>query len=93
MVNIKHHWWWKLNFIRQKFQFTNLVLLEEDHVVTADFIHTIEMMNEAVRRREKNDNFIMTLGTYKSKFSHLTTDWKQLISAQVIHIFKILDRS
>lgn len=83
VVNIKHHWWWKLNFIRQKFQnFTNLILLEEDHVVTADFIHTIRMMNEAVRRREKNDNYIMTLGTYKSKFSHLTTDWKQLISAQ-----------
>jgi len=79
VVNIKHHWWWKLNFIRQHYAFQHLVLLEEDHVVTPDFITTIDMMKTTIKQKEP---FLMTLGTYKSRLSHLTIDWRQLIGSQ-----------
>ena len=72
-----------MNYIRQNFDFEKLVLLEEDHVVTADFITTIEKMNKIVDAKQPDGNYVMTLGTYKSRFSHMTRDWQQLISAQV----------
>ena len=34
--NIKHHWWWKLNFVNQFFNFEKLILLEEDHALAVD---------------------------------------------------------
>jgi len=34
--NIKHHWWWKLNFVNQFFNFEKLILLEEDHALAND---------------------------------------------------------
>ena len=84
VVNIKHHWWWKLNWIKQNLPLDRLLLLEEDHVVTADFVDIIEKMVTLIETKgEKKDNYLMTLGTYKSKYSQTANDWQQLVSAQV----------
>lgn len=61
IVNIKHHWWWKLNFVSQFFSFDHLVLLEEDHALTSDALHVMELMESLPNQAD-----LMTLGHYKS---------------------------
>lgn len=61
IVNIKHHWWWKLNFVAQFFSFDHLVLLEEDHALTSDALHVMELMENL-----PNDSDLMALGHYKA---------------------------
>lgn len=62
IVNIKHHWWWKLNFINQFFNFDHLILLEEDHALSEDALHVMNLMNNY--RIEQNVD-LMALGHYK----------------------------
>mgnify|MGYP000676288053 CR=1 FL=1 len=63
IVNIKHHWWWKLNFLKQYFSFDHLVLLEEDHALGADSIQMMENMEKLKCERKECD--LMSLGHYK----------------------------
>jgi len=87
IVNIKHHWWWKLNRIYRLFaDFKQLVLLEEDHAVTPDFLHILHSLTEFSISANANinqgrDRFMMTFGTYKYKITENAADWQTIISA------------
>ena len=45
-MNIKHHWWWKLNFVNQYFKFGYLILVEEDHALSEDALHVLDLMKD-----------------------------------------------
>lgn len=85
IVNIKHHWWWKLNWIKQQFgRYNSLTLLEEDHAVTPDFLHISAILSRFAAEQNAqmgNGKFITTLGTYKFKMSQATDDWLSVVSA------------
>jgi len=72
----KHHWWWKANHVFHTLEvlkdFPGYVLfLEEDHYVSADFLHVLSLMI-----KEKNNLGsqvdILCLGTYLRKFNFKT---------------------
>lgn len=47
LTQIKHHFWWKMNYvfdaIMEKYKLsTNVLLLEEDHMVTPDIFHVLD---------------------------------------------------
>jgi alpha-1,6-mannosyl-glycoprotein beta-1,2-N-acetylglucosaminyltransferase len=63
-VNIKHHWWWKLNFINQFFEFKSLLLLEEDHALVPDAISVLNNMQQLNCEGKPCD--IISLGHYRS---------------------------
>lgn len=49
ITQIKHHWWWKLNFIMEHLNYTrnfhgDYLLMEEDHYTSPDLIHTWKQM-------------------------------------------------
>ena len=71
VVNIKHHWFWKLNYINQNFKFEKLILLEEDHQVTPDFLYVADLLENFAKTHNKPPvpRHILTLGTYKSKMT------------------------
>ena len=86
LVNIKHHWWWKLNF--SAIHFSNIetfVLLEEDHALMPDFVEIIAKIQSFAA--DKNPTmrphvpFITTLGTYKAKMTYNQRDWQTVISS------------
>lgn len=87
IVNIKHHWWWKLNRIKSYFPtYTYLILLEEDHAVTPDFLHITTQLNTFAadqngKINQNHDRFMTTLGTYKSKLTTVKDDWLTVVSA------------
>ncbi|CAJ0937615.1 unnamed protein product, partial [Mesorhabditis belari] len=51
LTQIKHHWWWKMNYVFDRVVVPHkltdkwVVLLEEDHYVTPDFLHVLEYMS------------------------------------------------
>ncbi|KAM8826868.1 alpha-1,6-mannosyl-glycoprotein 2-beta-N-acetylglucosaminyltransferase [Synchiropus picturatus] len=64
----KHHWWWKLHFVWDRVKtladFKGLVLLiEEDHYMSPDFIHLLKLMS-ALKREQCSDCDILSLGSY-----------------------------
>ena len=61
IVNIKHHWWWKLNFVDQNFKFGYLILVEEDHALSEDALHVLDLMKDV--RVDKGADLI-ALGHY-----------------------------
>uniref|UniRef100_A0A0N4ZCM6 Alpha-1,6-mannosyl-glycoprotein 2-beta-N-acetylglucosaminyltransferase n=1 Tax=Parastrongyloides trichosuri TaxID=131310 RepID=A0A0N4ZCM6_PARTI len=69
LSQIKHHWWWKLNYtfekVLKRFKITGkIILIEEDHYVMPDAIH---VLNSIYRDKDKlcNDCNIVVLGSYK----------------------------
>lgn len=53
-TQIKHHWWWKMNYVFNKVEVTAtfeglVVFLEEDHYVSEDFIHMLRLMDDKCR--------------------------------------------
>ncbi|CAD6191991.1 unnamed protein product [Caenorhabditis auriculariae] len=50
LTQIKHHWWWKMNYvfdgIVKRFNLKNswVLLLEEDHFVTPDALHVLDII-------------------------------------------------
>jgi len=86
IVNIKHHWWWKLNFSALHFShIETFVLLEEDHALMPDFVEIISQIQSFAA--DKNPTvrphvpFITTLGTYKAKMTNNQRDWQTVISS------------
>lgn len=64
----KHHWWWKLHFVWDRVRALNdhkglVLLIEEDHYLSADFIHLLKHM-DALRRDRCSDCDILSLGSY-----------------------------
>ena len=64
VTNIKHHWWWKLNFIQSYFSFERLVLLEEDHALLEDAFFMIGHLLQFKCNDSQCD--ILSLGTYQN---------------------------
>ncbi|KRY77248.1 Alpha-1,6-mannosyl-glycoprotein 2-beta-N-acetylglucosaminyltransferase, partial [Trichinella pseudospiralis] len=68
LTQIKHHWWWKINYVfdgipRLKNYNDWVLLLEEDHYVSPDFLYTFDYI---VRNRDNLCNHcqVITLGSY-----------------------------
>ncbi|XP_020326994.1 alpha-1,6-mannosyl-glycoprotein 2-beta-N-acetylglucosaminyltransferase isoform X1 [Oncorhynchus kisutch] len=64
----KHHWWWKLHFVwdsvRALKDHRGLVLLiEEDHFLSPDFLHFLKLMS-ILKRENCPDCDILSLGSY-----------------------------
>lgn len=77
-TQMKHHWWWKLNFIFDKLSFTRdlngfLLLLEEDHFVAEDFIHVMSLMKHQMIKTCDKCN-VITLGTYDETINRKSFD-------------------
>lgn len=73
LTQIKHHWWWKMNYVfdgvMKRFDMSNIwvVLLEEDHYVSPDFLHVLRLIVE-----HKNEICqtcqVISLGIYLKKY-------------------------
>uniref|UniRef100_A0A1I7WN49 Alpha-1,6-mannosyl-glycoprotein 2-beta-N-acetylglucosaminyltransferase n=1 Tax=Heterorhabditis bacteriophora TaxID=37862 RepID=A0A1I7WN49_HETBA len=56
LTQIKHHWWWKMNYvfdgIIDRFGLSDawVLLLEEDHYVTPDALHVLNIITERKKR-------------------------------------------
>ena len=51
LSQIKQHWWWKMNYVMDgiiaKYNITaQVLLLEEDHMVTPDVFHVLQQVTE-----------------------------------------------
>lgn len=50
LTQIKHHWWWKMNYVfdgivaRHGLTDKYVLLLEEDHYLSPDALHVLEIM-------------------------------------------------
>lgn len=67
-TQMKHHWWWKLNFIFDHLRVTRrhqgfLVLLEEDYFMAKDFLHVFKLVRDWKTKNCLKCN-IVSLGTY-----------------------------
>lgn len=64
----KHHWWWKLHFVWDRVRVLKdhkglVLLIEEDHFMSPDFIHLLKLMT-ALKREQCSDCDILSLGSY-----------------------------
>lgn len=64
----KHHWWWKLHFVWDRVRALKdhqglVLLIEEDHYLSPDFIHLLKLM-KSLRREQCADCDILSLGSY-----------------------------
>uniref|UniRef100_A0A3Q2Y3X9 Alpha-1,6-mannosyl-glycoprotein 2-beta-N-acetylglucosaminyltransferase n=1 Tax=Hippocampus comes TaxID=109280 RepID=A0A3Q2Y3X9_HIPCM len=64
----KHHWWWKLHFTWDRVHVLRdhgglVLLIEEDHFLSPDFIHVLKLMS-ALKREHCSDCDILSLGSY-----------------------------
>uniref|UniRef100_A0A8C7Y0K2 Alpha-1,6-mannosyl-glycoprotein 2-beta-N-acetylglucosaminyltransferase n=1 Tax=Oryzias sinensis TaxID=183150 RepID=A0A8C7Y0K2_9TELE len=64
----KHHWWWKLHFVWDRVHYLKdhkglVLLIEEDHYLSPDFIHLLKLMT-ALKREQCPDCDILSLGSY-----------------------------
>ncbi|XP_013403125.1 alpha-1,6-mannosyl-glycoprotein 2-beta-N-acetylglucosaminyltransferase isoform X2 [Lingula anatina] len=67
----KHHWFWKINYVFDELSLTKgfdglVLLLEEDHYVAPDFLHSLSHMKN-IRDESQKSVGILTLGTYDKK--------------------------
>jgi len=69
----KHHWWWKTNRVFNGLDITkdfhgSVLFIEEDHYVSTDFLHVLDLMKrEKARLKQKVD--MISLGTYLKRFN------------------------
>uniref|UniRef100_A0A183CGP1 Alpha-1,6-mannosyl-glycoprotein 2-beta-N-acetylglucosaminyltransferase n=1 Tax=Globodera pallida TaxID=36090 RepID=A0A183CGP1_GLOPA len=83
LAQIKHHWWWKLNYmfelVMPKFGLENkfLVLLEEDHIVAPDFLHTLRLIVEN-RKNFCSGCELICLGAYPNSFNNYAENANKL---------------
>uniref|UniRef100_A0A7E4WAB9 Alpha-1,6-mannosyl-glycoprotein 2-beta-N-acetylglucosaminyltransferase n=1 Tax=Panagrellus redivivus TaxID=6233 RepID=A0A7E4WAB9_PANRE len=78
LSQIKHHWWWKMNYvfdgIIDRYDLnTNVLLLEEDHVVTPDVFHVLNKLI-ALRDTECRDCGIISLGLFVRTYTNYIRD-------------------
>uniref|UniRef100_A0A7E4V047 Alpha-1,6-mannosyl-glycoprotein 2-beta-N-acetylglucosaminyltransferase n=1 Tax=Panagrellus redivivus TaxID=6233 RepID=A0A7E4V047_PANRE len=83
LSQIKHHWWWKMNYvydgIMKRYGLTKhyVVLLEEDHYVSPDFVHVMKQMVK------DKDTFcptcqVLCLGFYLKNYNSYATNTNKL---------------
>ena len=70
LANIKHHWFWKLNWLKKNVQFERVLLLEEDYALVPDILNTLELLS-----KEKHD--FVSLGNYVNNLN-LTAHFTKL---------------
>ncbi|KAL3073441.1 hypothetical protein niasHT_038582 [Heterodera trifolii] len=83
LAQMKHHWWWKLNYMFEvlmpKYGLNDkfLILLEEDHIVAPDFLHTLQLI---VKNRKNicSNCEMLCLGTYPSTFANYAENINKL---------------
>uniref|UniRef100_A0A0K0FSM7 Alpha-1,6-mannosyl-glycoprotein 2-beta-N-acetylglucosaminyltransferase n=1 Tax=Strongyloides venezuelensis TaxID=75913 RepID=A0A0K0FSM7_STRVS len=51
LSQMRHHWWWKLNFVFEKVLknlkiISDVILIEEDYYVMPDMIHVLDLVNK-----------------------------------------------
>uniref|UniRef100_A0A0K0FVG4 Alpha-1,6-mannosyl-glycoprotein 2-beta-N-acetylglucosaminyltransferase n=1 Tax=Strongyloides venezuelensis TaxID=75913 RepID=A0A0K0FVG4_STRVS len=68
LSQIKHHWWWKLNFVFEKvlkkLEITDkVIILEEDYFVMPDMIHVLNLVSKEKEKLCQSCN-IVVLGSY-----------------------------
>jgi len=64
----KHHWWWKLHFVWDRVRVLKdhggmVLLIEEDHYVSPDFLHVLRLMS-ALKGEQYSDCDVLSLGSY-----------------------------
>lgn len=84
----KHHWFWKANTVFNGLDVTKnhkgyVVFLEEDHYVTEDFLHVLNMLKDKSHESCPKCN-IISLGTYLKTFNYYTYSNKKVMV--VIHL-------
>ena len=94
-MNIKHHWWWKLNFVNQYFKFGYLILVEEDHALSEDALHVLDLMKDI--RVEKGNlllplkvDLFQFLGADLIALGHYTNNLKLATKVNNYQIHQIL---
>ncbi|KAK0396414.1 hypothetical protein QR680_001708 [Steinernema hermaphroditum] len=82
LTQIKHHWWWKVNYvfdgILKKYGLKSyVILLEEDHYVSPDFLHVLNML---IENREKYCPTceVLSLGFYLKNYKTYHADIDKL---------------
>ncbi|KAE9554829.1 hypothetical protein FO519_001944 [Halicephalobus sp. NKZ332] len=78
LTQIKHHFWWKMNYvfdgILDKYHInTNIILLEEDHMVAPDIFHVLEKLIE-VRNQSCNECNMLVLGLFTRNYNNYQRD-------------------
>uniref|UniRef100_A0AC34RIP0 Alpha-1,6-mannosyl-glycoprotein 2-beta-N-acetylglucosaminyltransferase n=1 Tax=Panagrolaimus sp. JU765 TaxID=591449 RepID=A0AC34RIP0_9BILA len=78
LTQIKHHFWWKMNYvfdaIMEKYKLsTNVLLLEEDHMVTPDVLHVLNMILATKSAYCPNCSMI-SLGLFMKNFNYYERD-------------------
>jgi alpha-1,6-mannosyl-glycoprotein beta-1,2-N-acetylglucosaminyltransferase len=78
-VQIKHHWWWKANFVFEKIkmlrEYNGLVLfLEEDHYVAPDFLHSLKLMQRFAKYSYPHC-WLFALGIHNRINYHMLADY------------------
>uniref|UniRef100_A0A0N5AD62 Alpha-1,6-mannosyl-glycoprotein 2-beta-N-acetylglucosaminyltransferase n=1 Tax=Syphacia muris TaxID=451379 RepID=A0A0N5AD62_9BILA len=83
LTQIKHHWWWKMNYVfdgvMKRFSLSRVwvVLLEEDHYVSPDFLHVMELITQ---HKDKLCSFcqVISLGIYLKNYANFKNDLPKL---------------
>lgn len=83
ITQIKHHWWWKMNYvfdgIMKRYDLNNawVLLLEEDHYVSPDFLHVLNWIVD--HKKEICDQcHVITLGFYLKQYNNYEADIAKL---------------
>lgn len=88
----KHHWWWKANVVFDRLRATRdhkglVVFLEEDHYVAPDFLHILNLMNDAWWEKCPGCD-ILSLGTYMKRYNYKTDHDKVIDHKTNMQIFE-----
>lgn len=79
---VKHHWWWKMNYVFDgvaRLRHFNgwVLLLEEDHYVSPDFLHVFQQIIDK-KKELCSECAIITLGAYLKSYNAYAETTSQL---------------
>uniref|UniRef100_A0AC34F0A7 Alpha-1,6-mannosyl-glycoprotein 2-beta-N-acetylglucosaminyltransferase n=1 Tax=Panagrolaimus sp. ES5 TaxID=591445 RepID=A0AC34F0A7_9BILA len=79
LSQIKLHWWWKMNYVMDgiivRYNITaQVLLLEEDHMVTPDIFYVLQKVTEIKHTMENPDNYVISLGLFSRNYNFYQRD-------------------
>jgi alpha-1,6-mannosyl-glycoprotein beta-1,2-N-acetylglucosaminyltransferase len=79
LSQIKLHWWWKMNYVMDgiivRYNITaQVLLLEEDHMVTPDIFHVLQKITEIKLKTENPENHVISLGLFSRNYNFYQRD-------------------